>query len=57
MLSDLAIAVGDRLGRNGQAVNVLRPAYGAWLSAVYGRRGMPWRLNGEPLRIDPRCVT
>jgi FkbM family methyltransferase len=23
------------------------------LNAAYGRRGMPWRLNGEPLRIHP----
>src|SRR5262245_29007169 len=53
MLSDLAIALGTRLGRSGRAVRMLRPAYSAWLHAAYGRRGMPWRLNGEPLRIDP----
>lgn len=53
MLSDLAIALGDRLGRTGRAVRIARPLYAAWLNAVYGRRGMPWRLNGEPLRIDP----
>jgi FkbM family methyltransferase len=53
MLSDLAIALGNRLGRSGRAVRVLRPAYSAWLNAAYGRRGMPWRLNGEPLRVHP----
>lgn len=53
MLSDLGTALGDRLGRSGLAVGVLRPAYAAWLRAVYGRRGLPWRINGEPLRIDP----
>ena len=53
MLSSLAIAVGDRFDRRGRVVVALRPAYGAWLNAVYGRRGMPWQLNGEPLRIDP----
>jgi FkbM family methyltransferase len=53
MLSDLAIALGNRLGRGGRAVRILRPAYSAWLNAAYGGRGMPWRLNGEPLRIHP----
>ena len=53
MLSDLAIALGNRLGRGGRAVRMARPLYSAWLNAVYGRRGMPWRLNGEPLRIAP----
>lgn len=36
------------------ATQVLRPAYGFYLRAVFGRRGMPWCVNGEPLRIDPR---
>jgi FkbM family methyltransferase len=53
MLSDLAVALGNRLGRSGRAVRILRPAYSAWLNAAYGRRGMPWRMNGEPLRIHP----
>ena len=53
MLSDLAIGLGDRFGRTGHTVRILRPAYAAWLNAAYGRRGMPWRLNGEPLRIHP----
>ena len=53
MVSDLAIALGTRLGRSGRAVRILRPAYSAWLNAAYCRRGMPWRLNGEPLRIHP----
>jgi FkbM family methyltransferase len=53
MLSDLAIALGNRLGRRGRAVRILRPAYSAWLNAAYGRRGVPWRLNGEPLRVHP----
>jgi FkbM family methyltransferase len=53
MLSDLTVALGDRLGRNGRAVTAVRPIYAAWLAAVYGKRGMPWRLNGEPMRIDP----
>ena len=50
MLSNLGNALGDGLGRGGRAVGLLRPAYAAWLRAVYGRRGLPWRINGEPLR-------
>jgi FkbM family methyltransferase len=53
MLSDFGTALGDRLGRNGRGVAAMRPVYGACLRAVYGRRGMPWRINGEPMRIDP----
>ena len=32
----------------------LRPAYGLYLRAVFGRVGLPWSVNGEVLRIDPR---
>ena len=53
MLGDLAIALGNRLGRNGRAVRILRPAYSAWLNAAYGRRGISWWVNGERLRIHP----
>ena len=52
-MSDLAIALGDRLGRHGRAVRIFRPAYSAWLNVAYGSSGLPWRLNGEPLRIHP----
>ena len=34
-------------------MRILRPAYSAWLNAAYGRRGIAWRVNGEPLRIHP----
>ena len=40
--------------RNGPIVRALRPTYGLALRAVYGRRGLPWRVNGEQFRIDPR---
>jgi len=53
MLSDFAIELGNRFGRSGQTVRMVRPLYSAWLNAAYGRRGMPWRLNGEGLRIHP----
>jgi FkbM family methyltransferase len=36
------------------ATRALRPVYAAYLNAVYGRRGMPWTINGDRLRIDPR---
>jgi FkbM family methyltransferase len=32
----------------------LRPLYALGLRAVFGRRGLPWRVNGETFRIDPR---
>jgi len=53
MLPDLGTAIGDRLGRTGKMVHAVQPAYAWWLRAAYGRRGMPWHVNGEPIRIDP----
>jgi FkbM family methyltransferase len=53
MLPDLGTALGDRLGRGGSVVGAVRPAYARLLQAVYGSRGLPWRINGEPIRIDP----
>jgi FkbM family methyltransferase len=53
MLADLVTAAGDRLGRQGAAVALLRPVYSRWLRAVYRQRGLPWHVNGEALRIDP----
>jgi len=53
MLPDLGTAIGNRLGRTGGLVRALQPAYASWLRAAYGRRGLPWHLNGEPIRIDP----
>ena len=52
-LSDLGTAVGNRLGRRGAAVGLIGPMYASCLRAVYRRQGLPWRVNGEPLRIDP----
>lgn len=40
--------------RNGPVVRALRRPYGVALQAIYGRRGLPWRVNGEQFRIDPR---
>lgn len=34
-------------------VRALRPLFRQALVAVYGGRGMPWSINGIPLRIDP----
>lgn len=48
-------AIGDRLGRSGPTVSILRLVYAGCLRAVYSRHGLPWHVNGEPLRIDP-CV-
>ena len=35
-------------------VRSLRPLYGLGLRAVFGHTGLPWRVNGEVFRIDPR---
>jgi FkbM family methyltransferase len=53
MLSDLATAAGARLGRDGPVVSLVRPAYARCLHAIYGRRGVPWHVNGESIRIVP----
>lgn len=51
-------AVADRvvshLGRQSAIVRTLQPLYGLGLRAAYGRRGLPWRVNGQLFRIDPR---
>jgi hypothetical protein len=35
------------------AARLARAAYLRWLELRYGRRGVPWLLNGEPIRILP----
>jgi FkbM family methyltransferase len=52
-LANLGTAIGDRLGRHRAAVRALSPVYARWLRAAYGRRGLRWHVNGEPMRIDP----
>ncbi len=52
-LARVGTAIGDRIGRSGSAAGVLRPLYAGWLRAAYGRRGLPWHVNGESFRIDP----
>jgi FkbM family methyltransferase len=37
-----------------RAPHALRALYGVGLRAAFGRRGLPWRVNGETFRIDPR---
>lgn len=41
--------IGDR----SRVADLLRPAYARALRAVYGRRGMPWMINGQRFRVDP----
>jgi FkbM family methyltransferase len=52
-LSDLGQLVGDRLGREHAVVRGLRPMYSGLLRRAYGERGVPWHVDGEPLRIHP----
>ncbi len=53
MLPDFGTAIGDRFGRTGRIARALQPAYACWLRAAYARRGLPWHVNGESIRIDP----
>jgi len=45
--------LGNRVGRESALTRILRPAYGRALDTVYGRRGLPWTINGETFRIIP----
>ena len=42
------------LGRQSRVINALRPLYETLLMRWHGGRGIPWTINGEPFRIDPR---
>ena len=44
--------IPDPLGRSVR--KGLRPAYEAILTLLSAGRGIPWEINGEPFRIDPR---
>ena len=46
ILTRTAQLVSTSIGRNSAAIQRLRPSYGG--------RGAAWRVNGEPIRIDPR---
>ena len=41
-------------GRESHLINRMRPYYEAALARFYGERGIPWAINGEAFRIDPR---
>jgi len=54
MIATLGHVVGDALGRSSAPMRVLQSAYGWCLAKAYTERGLPWHVNGEPFRIDPR---
>ena len=45
--------LSERLGHDRAIVRALRPVHTRWLRARYAHSGVPWEVNGEPLRIDP----
>jgi FkbM family methyltransferase len=53
-MSAIADRVVAHFGRQSAIVRSLQPLYGFGLRAAYGRRGLPWEVNGEVFRIDPR---
>lgn len=48
-----AASAAQRLGRESYVVRRLRPLYERGLGLVAGDRGVPWRVNGELVRIRP----
>jgi FkbM family methyltransferase len=47
-------SIAGRLRERMRGWAAARGAYAAYLQAVHGRRGLPWNVNGEWIRIDPR---
>jgi FkbM family methyltransferase len=54
LVQGAARKVSGLLGRESRLVNNLRPAYESLLGALSGGRGIPWEINGETYRVDPR---
>ena len=53
-LPNAARAVARALGHESRLVRAARPLYEWLLQRLSGGRGIPWRINGVPCRIDPR---
>lgn len=54
LIQGTASRVSGLLGRESWLVRRLRPAYETSLDLLTGGRGIPWEINGETFRIDPR---
>ncbi|HXT62741.1 MAG TPA: FkbM family methyltransferase [Pyrinomonadaceae bacterium] len=54
LMQQTARRMSGFLGRESTVVRTLRPAYEEFLDWSYQRRGIPWSINGEAYRIDPR---
>jgi FkbM family methyltransferase len=54
LLDGAARAVADLVGRETRLIQALRPAYEQLLEWTTQGRGLRWRINGVPCRIDPR---
>ena len=46
--------IAGMIGRESRLIRRLRPWYEAALARLHGGRGIPWTINGELFRIDPR---
>jgi FkbM family methyltransferase len=49
----MLMRLSERIGHDRAIVRALRPLHTRWLRARYTHNGMPWEVNGEPLRIEP----
>jgi FkbM family methyltransferase len=54
LIQGTARKVSGLLGRESWLVKRLRPTYESLLEAGTRRRGIPWKINGETYRVDPR---
>lgn len=54
LIQGTANKVSGLLGRESWLVRRLRPAYETSLDLLTGGRGIPWTINGETYRVDPR---
>lgn len=55
MLQRIARLVSQSLGRDSRLIKSLRPGYESALDYISGGRGVQWKINGAPFRIDPCC--
>jgi FkbM family methyltransferase len=53
-LQRVGTGLADLLGRDSRVIRSVRPLYEGVLRALSFNQGIPWEINGEIFRIDPR---
>jgi FkbM family methyltransferase len=49
----IASAASGAMGRDSWLIRQLRPTYESTLQLMSAGRGVPWKINGVPFRVDP----